>query len=148
VRAVLALCALLFAVVVTEPVEAARPLNPALDRVQRIEILYFPEWIDVRGGLTPERLEQTYEYKLEIREVRESREWQKLSSALRETSVDVTSRDYDHRIAVLLFDHDDKRLSSIYFDQSGKGGTMNGSSGNIKGGLYRWTKSMLRSVGE
>jgi hypothetical protein len=147
-RGLLALCTLLFTLLVTEPLEAARPLNAALDQVQRIEILYFPEWIDVRTGLTPERLEQTYQYKLEIREVRESREWQRLSSALRETSVDVTSRDYDHRIAVLLFDHDDKRLSSLYFDQSGKGGTVNGSSGTIKGGLYRWTKSMLRSVGE
>jgi hypothetical protein len=138
----------LLALVVTGPVQAARPLNPALDRVQRIEILYIPEWIEIRPAISPERLEQLYQYKLEIREVRESREWQRLSSALRETSVDATSRDYDHRIAVLLFDHDDKRISSIYFDQSGKGGTMNGSSGTIKGSLYRWTKSMLRSIGE
>jgi hypothetical protein len=147
VKSVLLLGALLLSICRAEPGYAAK-LNAALDRVQRVEILYVPEWIEIRPALTPEKLEQVYQYKFEIREVRESREWQKLSSALRETTVDLTSRDYDHRIAVLLFDQEGKRVSSIYFDQLGKGGTLNGSSGTIKGGLYRWAKSILRGVAE
>jgi hypothetical protein len=50
----------------------AKPLNIALEQVQRVEILYFPERVLVRAALSPERLEQLFQYKLEIRDVRES----------------------------------------------------------------------------
>jgi hypothetical protein len=126
--------------------QTAKQLSVALEQVQRVEILYFPERILVRAALTPERLEQLYRYKLEIRDVRESAEWQRLSPLLRETSVNSSGHAYDHRTAVLLFDKDGRRIASVYFDQFGTGGTLNGESGTISGGIYRWAKSLLKGV--
>jgi hypothetical protein len=41
---------------------------------------------------------------------------------------------YDHRTAVLVFDKDGRRIASLYFDQFGSAGTINGESGTISGG--------------
>ena len=66
--------------------QPAKRLSFAPEQVQRVEILYFPERVLVRAALSPARLEQLYRYKLEIRDVRESAEWQRLLAQLRETS--------------------------------------------------------------
>jgi hypothetical protein len=126
--------------------QTAESLDVALEHVQRVEVLYFPERVLVRAALSPERLEQLYQYKLEIRDARESAEWQRLPSLLRETSVKPSGHAYDHRTAVLLFDKEGWRIASVYFDQFGTGGTINGESGTISGGLYRWAKSLLKGV--
>src|SRR5208282_5162594 len=125
----LALLALSFATLSTAQTQTAKPLSVAPEQVQRVEILYFPERVLVRAALSPERLEQLYQYKLEIRDVRESAEWQRLLPLLRETSVTPSGHSYDHRTAVLLFDKDGQRIASVYFDQFGEGGTINGESG-------------------
>jgi len=130
----------------TAQTQTTTPLSIASEQVQRVEILYFPERILVRAALSPERLEQGYRYKLEIRDVRESAEWQRLPSLLRETSVKPSGHAYDHRTAVLLFDKEGRRIASLYFDQFGTGGTINGESGTISGGIYRWAKSLLRGI--
>jgi hypothetical protein len=141
-----ALLVLTFSILSTSQTQTAKPLSVAPEQVQRIEILYFPERILVRAALSPERLEQGYQYKLEIRDVRESAEWQRLASLLRETSVKPPGRAYDHRTAVLLFDKDGRRIASVYFDQFGTDGTIDGESGTISGGIYRWAKSLLKGV--
>jgi hypothetical protein len=141
-----ALLVLAVAVLSTAQTQTAKPLSVALEQVQRVEILYFPERISVRAAYSPERLEQFYQYKLEIRNVRESAEWQRLSSLLRETSVKPSGHAYDHRTAVLLFDGDGRRIASMYFDQFGVGGTINGESGPINGGIYHWAKSLLKGI--
>jgi len=142
----LALLILAFTILSTAQTQTAKPLSVALEQVQRVEILYFPERVLVRAALSPERLEQLYRYKLEIRDVHESAEWQRLPSLLRETSVKPSGHAYDHRTAVLLFDKDGGRIASVYFDQFGTGGTINGESGTISGGIYRWAKSLLNGV--
>jgi hypothetical protein len=141
-----ALLVLAFTIFSSAQTQTAKPLNVAPERVQRVEILYFPERVLVRAALSPERLEQLYQYKLEIRDVRESAEWQRLPSLLRETSVKPSGHAYDHRTAVLLFDKDGRRIASVYFDQFGTGGTINGEPGMISGGVYRWAKSLLKGV--
>jgi len=146
-KTVFVLGALITALVGVAYTQTAKPLSVAPEWVQRVEILYFPERIELRAALTPERLEEFYRYKLEIRDVQESAEWEKLLSVMRETSVEPPQRSHDYRTAVLLFDQQGKRVSSVYFDQFG-GGTINGDSGTIKGGLYRWAKSLLRGADE
>ena len=143
-----ALLVLAFTILSTAQTQTAEPLSVAAEQVQRVEILYVPERILVRVALSPERLEQGYQYKLEIRDVRESAEGQRLLSLLRETSVKPSGHAYDHRTAVLLFDKDGRRIASLYFDQFGTGGTINGKSGTISGGIYRWAKSLLQGVAE
>jgi hypothetical protein len=78
---------LAFTILSAAQTQTAEPLSVAAEQVQRVEILYFPERILVRAALSPERLELGYQYKLEIRDVRYSAEWQQLLSLLRETSV-------------------------------------------------------------
>jgi hypothetical protein len=140
-----ALLVLAFTILSTAETQTAKPLSVAPEQVRRVEVLYFPERVLVRAALSPE-LEQLYQYKLEIRDVRESAEWQRLPSLLRETSVKPSGHAYDHRTAVLLFDKDGRRLASVYFDQFGTGGTIDGESGTISGGIYRWAKSLLKGV--
>jgi hypothetical protein len=141
-----ALLVLAFTILGTAQTRTAEPLNVAPEQVQRVEILYFPERVSVRAALSPERLEQLYQYKLEIRDVRESAEGQRFLSLLRETTVTPSGHAYDHRTAVLLFDKDGRRIASVYFDQFGTGGTINGESGTISSGIYRWAKSLLKGV--
>jgi len=49
---------------------------------------------------------------------------------------------------VLLFGQDGRRVASVYFGQFGGGGTIDGDSGTITGGLYHWAKSLLKGVAE
>lgn len=139
---------LVFALIIlcTAQTQTAKPLNFTPEQVQRVEILYFPERILVRAALSPERLELGYRYKLEIRDVRESPEWEQLLPQLRATSVKPSGHSYDHRTAVLLFDQNGRRVASVYFGQFGGDGTIDGDSGTITGGLYHWAKSLLKGV--
>jgi len=125
----------------------AKSLSVVPEQVERVEILYFPERILVFAALSPEMLEQQYQYKLEIRNVRHSTEWEQLRSLLSKTSVTPSDRGYDHRTAVLLFDQNGRRIASVYFDKFG-GGTINRDSGTIAGDMYHWAKSLLKGVPE
>ena len=137
-----------FAIPCTAQTQTATLLNFAPEQIQRVEILYFPERIPVRVALSPERLERLYRYKLEIRDVGKSQEWQQLLSRLRETSLKPSGRGYDHRTAVVLLDQNGRRVAAVYFGQFGKDGTINGESGIITGDLYHWAKSLLKGVAE
>lgn len=144
----LALLVLAFNIFSTAQTQVAKTLSIAPEQVQRVEILYFPERVLVRAALSPESLEQIYQYKLEIRNIRQSAEWEQFRSLLGKTSVTPSGHGYDHRTAVLLFDQTGRRIASVYFDQSGRGGTMNGDSGSITGDMYHWAKSLLKGVAE
>jgi predicted nucleotidyltransferase component of viral defense system len=102
---------LAFAILSSAQTQTAKPLSIAFEQVQRVEILYFPERVLVRAALSPERLEHLYQHKLEIRDVHESAESQRLPQLLRETSVKPSGHAYDHRTAVLLFDKDGRRIA-------------------------------------
>ena len=143
-----ALLLLALAILCTAQTQAVKPLDFAPEQIQRVEILYFPERILGRAALSPERLEQLYRYKVEIRDVRESAEWKQLLPQLRQTSVKPSGHGYDHRTAVLLFDQNSRRIASVYFGQFGRDGTIGGDSGTITGGLYHWAKSMLKGVAD
>src|SRR5262249_23086521 len=124
-----------------------KPLGVAPEQIQRVEILYYPEGIMRFAELSPKELEQQYYYKLEIRDVRDSAQWKQLRSLLPVTSVRPSGQSHDHRTAVLLFDQNGRRIASVYFDQFGAG-TMNGDSGDIKGGMYQWAKSLLKGIAQ
>ena len=85
------------------------------------------EQILTRTALTPEMLERQYKYKVEIREFTASVQREQLVPALREVSFSATSRSYDLRTAVLLYDKSGKRMLSLYFDRSGRNAVVNNS---------------------
>src|SRR3954467_8996116 len=103
---VLALLLLAFPTFSPAQTQRGDPLGVSPEQVERVEILYFPERALVRAALSPERLEHLYQYKLEIRDVRQSHVWQQLTLLLSETLVKPSGHGYDHRTAVLLFDKD------------------------------------------
>ena len=119
------------------------------EAVERVEILYFPERILVRAGLTPEMLERQYEYKLEIRDFPASLQREQLASMLREASFSPSpSRSYNLRTAVLLFDKSGKRMLSLYFDHRGRNGVVNRESVSTNDVVYRWAKSMMKGFAD
>src|SRR6266567_4549584 len=113
----LAVLVIAFNILSTAQTQTAKPLNVAPEQIQRVEILYYPERVLVRAALSPERLEQLYQYKLEIRDVRQSAEWEQFRSLLSKTSVTPAGHGYDHRTAVLLFDQTGRRIAAVYFGQ-------------------------------
>jgi hypothetical protein len=117
------------------------------ERVARVEILYFPEDILTRAALTPARLESSYYYKVEIKEVAASRNAQ-LTRALREASVAPSDRPGDLRTAVLLYDNTGKRMASLYFDKGGRNGVLNHEVVSSNDAVYRWAKSIIRGFDE
>jgi hypothetical protein len=116
--------------------------------VDRVEILYFPERILTRTGLTPEMLERQYRYKLEIREFGECLQRQELVKALQGSTFLQGDRQYDLRTAVLLYDKDGKRILSLYFDQSGRRGMINRDPASTSSDVYRWAKSMIKGFAD
>ena len=145
---ILAFLVLAFDILSAAQTQTAKPLSVAPEEVQRVEILYYPERVLVRAALSPKKLEQLYQYKLEIRSVRQSAEWEQFRSLLGKTSVTPSGHGYDHRTAVLLFDQNGQRIASVYFDQFGRGGTINTDSGSIMGDMYHWAKALLKGVAE
>jgi len=89
-------------------------------------------------------LERQYKYKVEIREFTASVQREQLVPALREVSFSATSRSYDLRTAVLLYDKSGKRMLSLYFDRSGRNGVVNRDSVSTNDAVYRWARSMMR----
>jgi hypothetical protein len=118
------------------------------EAVERVEILYYPERILTRTALTPEMLERQYKYKVEIREFAASVQREQLVPALREASFSPAGRSYDLRTAILLYDKNDGRILSLYFDRSGKNGVVNRESVSTNDAVYRWARSMMRDFAD
>jgi hypothetical protein len=118
------------------------------EAIDRVEILYYPEHILTRIALTPEMLEQQYQYKVEVREFVASTQRQQLVLALREISLTPSSRSFDLRTAILLYDKSGKRVMSLYFDRGGKNGVVNRETVSTSDGVYRWAKSLMRGFSD
>ncbi len=116
--------------------------------IERVEILYLPERILTRAALTPERLEQSYHYRLEIRQFPGSLQREQLLPALREGSYSPSSGSYDLRTAILFFDKSGKRILSLYFDRSGRKGVVNRKTVSTNDAVYRWARSMMRGFAD
>lgn len=118
------------------------------DGITRVEIVYFPERISTRSSLTPEMLERLYEYKVEVRDVSESKQFPALVAALRGTLAVPENRLSDVRTGVIFFDKSNKRLLTLYFDQFGKNGFVNGEPVSMNNDVYRWAKAMMRGFAD
>ena len=144
----LALLAFSLSTLCTAQSQAPKTLSFNPEQVRRVEILYFPERVLVRAALSPEKLEELYQYKIEIRNVSETAEGRRLLPLLHDTLVEPSGRSYDHRTAVLVFDENGRRVASVYLGQFGNGGTIDGVSGTVKGGVYQWARSLLKGIAE
>ena len=119
-----------------------------LDAVTRVEILYYPERILTRTNVTPERLEDQYQYRLEIRDFPGAVQRLPLLVALQKTSITVSGDMPDVRTAVLLYDGGGNRMASLYFARGGTRGAINADTGAITSGVYTWAKSMMKGFSD
>ena len=137
--------------VASESGKPGKPLSSfgvAPEAVQRVEILYLPERILTRAALTPEMLERQYQYKIEIRDLRDYAQHGELVALLRKTSLFRSGGTYDVRTAVLLYDSGGRRIGALFFARYGKQGVINSESGAIDSGVYRWAKSMMKGISD
>ncbi len=118
------------------------------EAIERVEILYFPERVLTRAAFTPERLEQLYQYKIEIKDFTACTERQHFIAIVRSGSALPSYGSHDVRTAVLLYGKNGKRVLSVYFDRSGKNGFVNSESVSIDQGVYSWAKSMMRGFAD
>jgi hypothetical protein len=105
--------------------------------VQRIEIIQIPPNILTRTRVTPELLEQSYNYKLVIRDIRGNFYENSLISALTSTSVHAASEMADVRWGISFF-HGDELIERLYFDPSGGRGAVGSIAVSFGGNLFQW----------
>jgi hypothetical protein len=117
----------------------------SISKAKRIEVIHMPVDVLTRTNVNPDMLETGYFYKMIIRE---TRSMNNLMDALKNTRIKTASRKSDLRYGVILFDHQDNRLASIYLDKSGKYGYIDSTPVSFKSGifgssLHKWLNKMF-----
>jgi hypothetical protein len=132
---------------VKDPQKDLVSLERALEngRVKNAEIINLPGDIQTNHAMTAAELNQTYRYKLSIQQFSASKENSSLASILQRTVVTKTARETDLRWGVLLT-LDGGQLRSIYLDDFGQIGELDGSRVSfqgVQGGLSEWLKGLF-----
>jgi len=89
-------------------------------KVQRLEIIYYPEKIQTRARLTPDMLENQYRYKLIVNDAQSSAVGQDVIAAIEADSLTASDQQADFRWGCSFYDSRGERLTSLYFDAFGK----------------------------
>jgi hypothetical protein len=116
-----------------------------ISKAKRIEVIHLSLDVLTPISVNPDRLENGYSYKMTIRE---TGNMNNLMDALKNTRIKTASRESDLRYGVILFDHQDNRLASIYLDRSGKYGYVDLTPvsfeiGIFGAGLHKWLNKIL-----
>ena len=113
------------------------------NEIGMVEVLRIPTSNLFRVQITPEFLEKWWQYKLTIRRL-DSQQSGSLAKALSEANIQQTDEGSDIRRGVLLYSSDDKtRVGSVYFDGSGRQGSLNGISVSFGADLFTVVRSIL-----
>jgi hypothetical protein len=116
-----------------------------ISRAKRIEVIHMPVDVLTQTNVSPDMLESGYFYKMIIRE---TGSMNNLLDALKNTRIKTVSRESDLRYGVILFDHEDNRLASIYLDRSGRFGYIDSTLVSFENGifgasLHKWLNKMF-----
>lgn len=131
---------------------AADPIQPRINMliaklksgdVQRIEIVQTPPRVLTRTKMTPEMLEQGFYHKLIIRDIRSETYEADLIAAVISVSASASAQMGDLRWGVSFFDHNERRIESLYFDASGRRGAVDSLPVTFRGDLFRWLNDNL-----
>jgi len=114
--------------------------------IERVELLVIPARIATRTRITPEMLEQQYNYKTVIRDLRYDSAAEDLSRALMATKTETISESVDLRWGIVLYGEDARRIAAIYFDASGGRGLIDSTPVKFAGGLFAWVKSVAPNL--
>jgi hypothetical protein len=90
------------------------------NKVQRLEIIYYPEKIQTRVRLTPEMLEKQHRYKLIVNDADSSAVGREIVAAIEAENFTPSKQQADFRWGCSFYNNRDERIVSLYFDASGK----------------------------
>jgi hypothetical protein len=108
------------------------------DQIGKIEILQIPPRILMRGRITPEMLEKQYHNKLIIRDIAATAYQSKLIATFKMVSAQPRAESADVRWGVIFYSRDETRLGAVYFDQSGRYGSVNDMPVSFRGEFFHW----------
>jgi hypothetical protein len=106
--------------------------------VGRVEILSIPARIITRIPVTPEGIEKGFHYKLTVRDLRGGLYQDELTKAVKTVYVAPVDRNPDLRWALIFYDTVGVRVTGLYFDSSGRIGTVDEAPVSFRGNLFEW----------
>ncbi|HEV2718726.1 MAG TPA: hypothetical protein VG323_01810 [Thermoanaerobaculia bacterium] len=104
--------------------------------IRKVEIFAIPGHVVTSTRITPEMLEATYWYRIEIPDIRTD------GSRTAHLNAEVTSwaEPSDLRYGAVFYDAAGKRSGAVYFDKTGRHGFVNGTPVGITGTAFEWMK--------
>jgi hypothetical protein len=115
-------------------------------KIGKIEILGIAGSVEFIGAATPDMLESDWQYKITIRRV-DGERLENLIAALNETRLGREAHPADLRVGVFFYSSargkEEERLSSLYFDRTGRRGAFNNVPVTFDGRLYNRLKAIL-----
>lgn len=118
----------------------------ARDEIGKVEILQMSAETLTRTRITPEMLWKQFDYKLTIRDTRNSTYRNKIAEAIKSITVQQTNEDPDLRWGVLFYDLNEKCVGAIYFDKTGSKGIVGDVQASFSGNLFKWLDDNFSSV--
>jgi hypothetical protein len=109
-------------------------------KILRIDI-YHISLASTRVGISPGLLEERFDYKLIIKDLDRANYRYGLLNALKSTSVKSTIFDYSVQTGIIFYDERDKRVGSLYFNDSGDYGYIGEVPVTYKGKIHSWLNS-------
>jgi hypothetical protein len=94
-------------------------------QVGRVEIFHIPPGMLTRTQITPDDLEQQFVYRLTIRDLRGNAYEVDLGRGVKSMSVQPRGESVDLRWATVFYTTDGARLGALYFDSTGRAGSVN-----------------------
>ena len=128
-------------------VNGANTLKLELKNVDAVEVLYFPVHLRTRARLEPSDLERLWRYKLTIRGDSTSA-MRALLADIEKTSFVPQDTSPDVRWGIKCYNESGDVMLSLYFDEPGQAGIVNGRSVSINGNVSKSVGRTLEGVGE
>lgn len=112
----------------------------------RVDIIYIPSGMESVMRIDQVGLENSYLYKISMRQIKATRYWSTLLKALNETKINKAYKLKDLRSAIFIY-YQNKKIVSIYFDESGNYGAVNSIPVEFMGrGVYDWVDGNFLKV--
>lgn len=113
--------------------------------IGKVEILQMPAGLLTRITTTPDMLEQQFFYKLTIRDLRGGAYEAGLTTAVKSMSVQPRTDTVDLRWAAIFYSPEGVRVGALYFDGTGRAGTVGIAPVSFTGGFFDWLSGHFAS---
>lgn len=111
--------------------------------IERIEVFRLPKFYTNIKQIQPDDLEALWHYKMTIREL-VPRKQELIARALATANIQRSDRTWDLRWGVVFYWPKDKRIAALYFDETGRYGSVDQIPVSFAPGFFTQLKSALR----